>query len=160
MKPQDMDDLKQLVEFLKSQQVTEFDLDRGGVKIRLKFSQNAASSSGSGELEHMLSTASPTVERAAVAATHAAPVAAQADASLHIVKSPMVGTFFNAPAPGAAPFVLPGDRVAQGQVIGVVEAMKLLNEIESDAAGEVVECMVTSGQPIEYGQPLYSIRIS
>jgi acetyl-CoA carboxylase biotin carboxyl carrier protein len=164
MKPQDMDDLKQLIEFLKSQQVTEFDLDRGDVKIRLKFSQNVASSSELGELEHLLSTASPIVERAATAATHAAvptpvAVAAQMEAGLHIVKSPMVGTFFNSPAPDAAPFVSPGDRVAQGQVIGIVEAMKLMNEIESDAAGEVVECLVINGQPIEYGQPLYSLRI-
>ena len=162
-----MDDLKQLIEFLKAHQVSEFDLDRGDVKIRLKFGQNVASSSRLGELEHLLSVASPAVQRAAVAATHAAvPTPAPAteavpDASgMHIVKSPMVGTFFNAPAPDAAPFVSPGDRVAQGQVIGIVEAMKLMNEIECDAAGEVVECLVTNGQPIEYGQPLYSLRLS
>jgi acetyl-CoA carboxylase biotin carboxyl carrier protein len=81
------------------------------------------------------------------------------DASLHIVKSPMVGTFFSSSSPGAASFVSAGDRVAKGQVIGIVEAMKLMNEIESDAAGEVVNCLVTNGQPIEYGQPLFSIRL-
>jgi acetyl-CoA carboxylase biotin carboxyl carrier protein len=77
-----------------------------------------------------------------------------------MVKSPMVGTFFGSPSPGSAPFVSVGDRVAKGQVIGIVEAMKLMNEIESDAAGEVVKCLVSNGQPIEYGQPLFAVRIS
>jgi acetyl-CoA carboxylase biotin carboxyl carrier protein len=74
------------------------------------------------------------------------------------VKSPIVGTFYGSPSPGAAPFVSPGDHVEQGQVIGIIEAMKLMNEIESDAAGEVVRCLVSNGQAIEYGQPLFSIR--
>jgi acetyl-CoA carboxylase biotin carboxyl carrier protein len=72
----------------------------------------------------------------------------------------MVGTFFASPSPGAAAFVAEGDRVTKGQVIGIVEAMKLMNEIESDAAGEVVKCLVTNGQPIEFGQALFSLRIS
>jgi acetyl-CoA carboxylase biotin carboxyl carrier protein len=71
----------------------------------------------------------------------------------------MVGTFFGSPSPGAAQFVSAGDRVAKGQVIGIVEAMKLMNEIESDAAGEFVKCLVSDGQPIEYGQPLFSLRL-
>ncbi len=77
---------------------------------------------------------------------------------LHIVKSPIVGTYYGSPSPGAPPFVSPGDRVEKGQVICIVEAMKLMNEIESDASGEVVKCFVTNGQPIEFGQPLFSIR--
>jgi acetyl-CoA carboxylase biotin carboxyl carrier protein len=77
---------------------------------------------------------------------------------LHIVKSPIVGTFYGSPSPGASPFVAPGDQVEKGQVICIVEAMKLMNEIESDASGEVVKCFITNGQPIEFGQPLFSIR--
>ncbi len=84
--------------------------------------------------------------------------AADPDAGLHIVKSPIVGTYYGSPSPGAAPFVSPGDRVEKGQVICIVEAMKLMNEIESDASGEIVKCFVTNGQPIEFGQPLFSIR--
>ena len=84
--------------------------------------------------------------------------AADPDAGLHIVKSPIVGTFYGSPSPGAAPFVSPGDRVEKGQVICIVEAMKLMNEIESDASGEVVKCFISNGQPIEFGQPLFSIR--
>ena len=70
-----------------------------------------------------------------------------------------MGTFYGSPSPGAAPFVTPGDRVDKGQVICIVEAMKLMNEIESDVAGEIVKCLVvTDGQAIEFGQPLFAIR--
>ncbi|MFZ0818075.1 MAG: acetyl-CoA carboxylase biotin carboxyl carrier protein, partial [Candidatus Sulfotelmatobacter sp.] len=78
--------------------------------------------------------------------------------NLHIVKSPIVGTLYEAPSPGAPPFVKVGDMVEVGQVLCIVEAMKLLNEIESDVAGEIVKKMGTNGQPIEYGQELFAIR--
>jgi acetyl-CoA carboxylase biotin carboxyl carrier protein len=96
-------------------------------------------------------------------ATPAAPPAtaepaATAEEVLHIVKSPIVGTFYGSPSPGAASFVSPGDHVDKGQVICIVEAMKLMNEIEADISGEIVKCLVTNGQPIEFGQPLFSMR--
>jgi acetyl-CoA carboxylase biotin carboxyl carrier protein len=75
-----------------------------------------------------------------------------------MVKSPIVGTYFGSPSPGAAAFVAPGDHVEKGQVICIVEAMKLMNEIESDVSGEVVRCLVSNGQAIEFGQPLFAIR--
>jgi acetyl-CoA carboxylase biotin carboxyl carrier protein len=167
MKPQDIADLKQLIEFLKEHGVGEFDLDRGDLKIRLKFNQPAAAASaGLGDLARLLAQAPPAAHAAApvhaapaVAATPAAP-AADPDAGLHIVKSPIVGTYYGSPSPGASAFVSPGDHVDKGQVICIVEAMKLMNEIESDAAGEIVKCFVTNGQPIEFGQPLFSIRLS
>jgi acetyl-CoA carboxylase biotin carboxyl carrier protein len=93
---------------------------------------------------------------AAAAAPEAAAV--DADAGLHVVKSPIVGTYYGSPSPGAAAFVSPGDRVEKGQVICIIEAMKLMNEIEADVAGEVVKCLVSNGQPIEYGQALFTIR--
>jgi acetyl-CoA carboxylase biotin carboxyl carrier protein len=166
MKPQDIADLKQLIEFLKEHQVAEFDLDRGDLKIRLKFTQ-AATSPALADLANLLAAA----PRAAAPAAHpagpgaaATPVpaapAADADEQLHIVKSPIVGTYYGSPSPGAPPFVAPGDHVDKGQVICIVEAMKLMNEIESDAAGEIVKCFVSNGQPIEFGQPLFSIRAS
>ena len=77
---------------------------------------------------------------------------------LHQVKSPIVGTFYEAPSPGSLPFVKPGDQVAAGQVLCIIEAMKLMNEIESDASGEVVKVLVKNGQPVEYGQALFAIR--
>jgi acetyl-CoA carboxylase biotin carboxyl carrier protein len=165
MKPQDLADLKQLIDFLKEHQVAEFDLDRGDLKIRLKFNQPEGSAAGLGELARLLSSAPPAVAQAAAAAQQAvaAPAAAEEmdpDAGLHLVKSPIVGTYYGSPSPGAAAFVSPGDHVDKGQVICIVEAMKLMNEIESDAAGEIVKCFVTNGQPIEFGQPLFSVRLS
>jgi acetyl-CoA carboxylase biotin carboxyl carrier protein len=162
MKPQDIEDLRQLIEFLKAHQVAEFDLDRGDLKIRLKFSAQETSSASLGELARLLATAPPAVAQAASSAaahTSAAPAAADPDAGLHLVKSPIVGTFYSSPSPGAAAFVSSGDHVEKGQVVCIVEAMKLMNEIESDASGEIVKCLVSNGQPIEFGQPLFSVRL-
>jgi acetyl-CoA carboxylase biotin carboxyl carrier protein len=76
----------------------------------------------------------------------------------HIVKSPIVGTFYESPSPGSPPFVKIGDTVELGQILCIVEAMKLMNEIEADAAGVIVERIAASGQPVEYGQPLFAIK--
>ncbi len=160
MKPQDMKELTELIVFLKKHQVAEFDLDRGDTKIRLKFAQQDASSAGLSDLARLVASAPVAAAAQAVATTPSAveiPVA-DPDAGLHIVKSPIVGTYYGSPSPGAAAFVSPGDHVEKGQVICIVEAMKLMNEIESDATGQVVKCMITNGQPIEFGQPLFSIR--
>jgi acetyl-CoA carboxylase biotin carboxyl carrier protein len=163
MKPQDIADLKQLIEFLKEHQVAEFDLDRGDLKIRLKFNAQEAPSAGLSDLARLLASAPSAVVQTAPGQTAAsAPQAAPAadpDAGLHLVKSPIVGTYYGSPSPGAAPYVAPGDHVEKGQVICIVEAMKLMNDVESDATGEVVKCFVSNGQPIEYGQPLFSIRL-
>ena len=159
MKPEDIEDLKQLIEFLKENQVAEFDLDRGDMKIRLKFNQGAAPIAAPVLANIPLVAAQGMPPAAAPLAVPAAPPPApEPESDLHIVKSPIVGTFYGSPSPGAAPFVNPGDRVEKGQVICIVEAMKLMNEIEADAGGEIVKCLVTNGQPIEYGQPLFSIR--
>lgn len=168
MKPQDIQDLKELIEFLKQYQVAEFDLDRGDMKIRLKFNQPETSQAGLSDLAARLLASAPGAPAAhphvsAASAAAAPPVAApeaDPDAGLHIVKSPIVGTYYGSPSPGAAPFVAPGDRVEKGQVICIVEAMKLMNEIEADASGEIARCLVSNGQPIEFGQPLFSIRQS
>jgi acetyl-CoA carboxylase biotin carboxyl carrier protein len=157
MKPEDIQDLKQLIEFLKENQVAEFDLDRGDMKIRLKFNQAVAPA-----VAHVLGSvplmAAPGMTAPAVVPSAPAAAAVDPDAGLHMVKSPIVGTFYGSPSPGAAAFVTPGDRVEKGQVICIIEAMKLMNEIEADAAGEIVRCLVVNGQAIEYGQPLFAIR--
>lgn len=165
MKPQDMKDLKELIEFLKQYQVAEFDLDRGDMKIRLKFDQPAASTASLADLAARLAAAAPAHAAPAAHVHHSTPVAhpvpaaePEAAEALHTVKSPIVGTFYASPSPGASPFVSPGDHVQKGQVICIVEAMKLMNEIEADASGEIVKCLVTNGQPIEFGQPLFTIR--
>jgi acetyl-CoA carboxylase biotin carboxyl carrier protein len=165
MKQQDIEDLRQLIEFLKSHGVSEFDVDRGDLKIRLKFNPLESGPASLSDLARLLQTAPQTAVQAAVTAQAgsgagavAAQPAADAEAGLHMVKSPIVGTFYASPSPGASPFVAPGDHVEKGQVIGIIEAMKLMNEIESDVAGEVVKCLVSNGQAIEFGQPLFSVR--
>ncbi len=167
MKQQDIDDLRKLIDFLKVHQVAEFDLDRGDLKIRLKFHEPQAVPANLADLARLLaatpSAAAPaappiSAQTAASAADPSAAAAADPDAGLHMVKSPIVGTYYGSPSPGSAPFVSPGDHVEKGQVICIVEAMKLMNEIESDADGKIVRCLVTNGQPIEFGQPLFAIR--
>jgi acetyl-CoA carboxylase biotin carboxyl carrier protein len=91
-------------------------------------------------------------------AAPAAPPAPAPEEGLHMVRSPIVGTFYESPSPGSPPFVKPGDVVAVGQILCIVEAMKLMNEIESDVAGEVLKMLVANGAPIEYGQELFAIR--
>jgi acetyl-CoA carboxylase biotin carboxyl carrier protein len=159
LNPEDIQDLKQLIEFLKENQVAEFELDRGDLRVKLRFDQPHGSA-GLSDLTGLLASAraasaqAETTQAAASSDSSAAP-----DAGLHLVKSPIVGTYYGSPSPGASPFVSPGERVEKGQVICIVEAMKLMNEIESDAEGEIVKCFCTNGQPIEFGQPLFSVRL-
>lgn len=167
MKPQDIQDLKELIELLKHYQVADFHFERDDTKVSLKFERPEPSERATlselarliGAAPHATSAAShPSWSGPAVAGADRAPVSEPAVESLHLVKSPIVGTFYSSPSPGAPPFVSPGDRVEKGQVICIVEAMKLMNEIEADASGEIVSGLVTNGQPIEFGQPLFSIR--
>ena len=150
-------ELKELIEFLKEQDIAEFELERGDVKVRIKRGTPAAIAPVT------LPISAPTLATAA-ATPPAAPPAAQSppskspDEGLHQVKSPIVGTFYESPSPGSPPFVKPGDTVEAGQVLCIIEAMKLMNEIEADASGEIVKRLVNNGQPVEYGQPLFSIR--
>lgn len=169
MNAEDMQELKELIEFLKENKIGEFDLERGDLKVRIKFAQEgSADLSG---LARMLQTqaaapaaAAPVLAHPAAApATQAAPAppaegAAEAEENIHVVKSPIVGTFYESPSPGSPAFVKIGDPVEVGQVLCIVEAMKLMNEIESDAAGEIVKRFVQNGQPVEYGQSLFAVR--
>jgi acetyl-CoA carboxylase biotin carboxyl carrier protein len=162
MKPQDIQDLKQLIEFLKQYQVAEFDLDRGDLKIRLKFHSHEGTSTGLGDLARLLQSAPAAPVAAPAPAASVAPSVAvpveDANAGLHILRSPMVGTFYSSPSPGAPPFVGAGDSVEKNQIVCIIEAMKLMNEIESDVTGTIVKSFVTNGQPVEFGQPLFAVR--
>ena len=154
-----MQDLRELVEFLKANEIAEFDMEQADLKVRIKFAgEPAAATSGLdlAQLRSLIASAPAAAPAAPAASAVAAPAAVEE--SLHDVKSPIVGTFYESPAPGAPAFVQIGDQVEVGQVLCIVEAMKLMNEIESDVAGEVVKRIATSGQPVEYGQPLFAIR--
>ena len=167
MKAEETQELKELIEFLKENKIGEFELERGDLKVRIRFVGEGAPDLS--HLAHLLaSQAQAPSAAAAIPAVHAnagapaapAPAEPSEDASLHIVKSPIVGTFYESPSPGSPAFAKIGDRVESGQVLCIVEAMKLMNEIESDAAGEIVKRLVQNGQPVEYGQPLFALRIS
>ena len=155
-----LNELRELVEFLKANEIAEFDMEQDDLKVRIKFAGEPAPASGidMAQLSRLMASApaahAPVAAPAAVPAEAAAPV----EEALHEVKSPIVGTFYESPSPGAPSFVKVGDQVEVGQVLCIVEAMKLMNEIEADVAGEVVKRIAASGQPVEYGQPLFAIR--
>jgi acetyl-CoA carboxylase biotin carboxyl carrier protein len=152
-------ELKELVEFLIEKDIAEFELERGDIKVKIKRAGEHTVLHTRPEVPYVAVTvpqsAAPAVAAPAAAVAPPTPVAEE---NLHIVKSPIVGTLYESPSPGAPPFVKVGDTVAVGQVLCIVEAMKLLNEIESDVAGEIVKKLGSNGQPIEYGQELFAIR--
>jgi acetyl-CoA carboxylase biotin carboxyl carrier protein len=160
-----LNELRELVEFLKANEIAEFDMEQDDLKVRIKFAGEPAAAAPVGgfdiaQLSRLMASA-PAASVAAVAAPAAAggaAPAAEVEEKLHEVRSPIVGTFYESPSPGAPVFVKVGDQVEVGQVLCIVEAMKLMNEIESDVAGEVVKRIAASGQPVEYGQPLFAIR--
>ena len=160
-------ELKELIEFLIEKDIAEFELERGDVKVKIKRAGEHAVVHSHGEPRFYAVPPAPVaaadlgavpVAATVAASAPAGPAAPAVEEGLHTVKSPIVGTFYEAPSPGAPPFVKPGDSVEIGQVLCIVEAMKLLNEIESDFAGEIVKKLATNGQPIEYGQELFVIR--
>jgi acetyl-CoA carboxylase biotin carboxyl carrier protein len=157
-------ELKELIDLVIEKGIAEFELEREDVKVRIKRAGDQTAPAvqyipapvlGSSQV---LATAAtpPTAPTAASGAEAAQP--AREDDGLQSVKSPIVGTFYESPSPGAPAFVKPGDQVEVGQVLCIIEAMKLMNEIESEYAGEVVKRLVQNGQPVEYGQPLFAIR--
>ena len=173
----DLRELKELVEFLKANGIAEFEMERPDLKVGLRFAGEAPAAAPGIDPAQMAAlltaakgsaAAAPAVAAAAaaapvsIAAAAAAPEApaAEADpwAGAHIVKSPIVGTFYESPSPDSPPFVQVGDTVAVGKVLCIVEAMKLMNEIESDAAGKIVHVFVKREQPVEYGQPLFAVK--
>jgi acetyl-CoA carboxylase biotin carboxyl carrier protein len=146
-------EIKELMEYIESSSFVEFELEREGFKIKLVKRTAAAN----GPL------AVPPVQEAGpppAAAGEMRPTAMTETPGTHLVKSPIVGTFYRAGAPGSKSFAEVGDHVKKGQVLCIVEAMKLMNEIESDCDGEVLEILVANGQPVEYGEPLFKIRAS
>ena len=160
-------ELKELIEFLVEKDIAEFELERGDVKVKIKRASEAPPMALPDTRYITVHPAGPVVASAASDAPARVNLAANASASepepqpeqgLHIVKSPIVGTFYESPSPGSPPFVKVGDILEVGQVLCIVEAMKLMNEIECDMAGELVKKLVANGQPIEYGQELFAVR--
>jgi acetyl-CoA carboxylase biotin carboxyl carrier protein len=157
----EMQQIEQLFQFMTEHNLEEFEYSRGDLHIRLrKPSSGVVIAAPRAAAAPEIIVANP--RGAAPAVQEAAAVAPEVRSTedLHLVKSPIVGTFYGSPSPGAEPFVKVGAFVETGQTLCIVEAMKLMNEIESDETGEIVRIFVENGQPVEYGQPLFGIRPS
>ncbi|MGH9751060.1 MAG: acetyl-CoA carboxylase biotin carboxyl carrier protein [Candidatus Polarisedimenticolia bacterium] len=147
-------EIKELMEYIENSSFVEFELEREGFKIKL-----VKRAAGNGPAPGMVMAVPGTAATPATAASPSPAGPRPADApDVHVLKSPIVGTFYRASAPGSRAFAEVGDRVRKGQVVCIVEAMKLMNEIESDCEGEILEILVANGQPVEYGEPLFKLR--
>ena len=155
----DIADLKEILRILEAQDITEFELEQDGVKLRVCRASASASAATAPAVAYLAAPAPavPATLPPAVAAPVVPAVAEPAENGT-VVKSPIVGTFYRSPDPNAQAFVSVGDKVKVGQILCIIEAMKLMNEIESELAGEVVKVHPENGQPVQYGDPLFTIR--
>src|SRR6185436_2459269 len=163
-----MEELRELIALLRDNGLAELELEREDFRVRLR--REGVSFSGDHSqyiaVPAQVPVSNPTAPTAPAPNPAAAPAhpgaeastAASADQDLHIVPSPIVGTFYRSPSPTAEPFVKIGSQVKGESVVCIIEAMKLMNEIQAEASGEIVKIYVENGQPVEYGQPLFGIR--
>jgi acetyl-CoA carboxylase biotin carboxyl carrier protein len=157
-------EIKELMDLITEKGISEFELERAGVRLKISRPTDGTRPTPVvtqvSESRAAIAPGAPPPPAPVVRTPAPPPPAAAAPQSedLHVVRSPMVGTFYSAPSQGAPPFVQVGDRIEVGQVLCIIEAMKLMNEIESEIAGEVLRCYVESGQPVEYGEPLFDLR--
>ncbi|MBF0329044.1 MAG: acetyl-CoA carboxylase biotin carboxyl carrier protein [Nitrospirae bacterium] len=145
----EMNDLKELMTLLKDTDITELQIEKEGAKVKIKREKFFG---------HIEMQQQPSVDKREVKKETAAEAEVDVEGRLFTVTSPIVGTFYRSPSPDAPSFVESGSRVKKGQVICIVEAMKLMNEIESEIDGVVVRALVESGSPVEYGEPLFLIE--
>jgi acetyl-CoA carboxylase biotin carboxyl carrier protein len=157
----DLTQLKEILDLVRAHDLAEFEIEHDG--LRLKIRKDAAGAPA------VVAAPAPSGPAAAPAATPAstsltstasgpAAVTGDSEVDLAVVKSPIVGTFYRSPEPGAPPFVDVGSQVKKGQVLCIIEAMKLMNEIDSEYDGEIVNVYVEGGQPVQYGERLFAIR--
>jgi acetyl-CoA carboxylase biotin carboxyl carrier protein len=155
----DINLLKKLIKLVEQSEITDFSVHEGDLKVRISKNAdrtphgNQSSQIDNGRLQTQHLPQLPGSEQ-----TQAAASSTQEQTKLHEVKSPIVGTFYRAPSPDADPYIQIGDSVSPGSVLCIVEAMKLMNEIECDAAGKVVKILVENASPVEYNQPLFLIE--
>ena len=158
----DFDELKRILDMVREHELTEFELERGDLKIRIRKNASGQWTATLPSAPHAphASAATPAVAAGSGAAGGTVPVLTPADAELElaVLKSPIVGTFYRAPEPGAPAFAEVGSLVKKGQVLCIIEAMKLMNEIESEYDGEIVNIYVESGQTVQWGERLFAIR--
>jgi len=156
-------ELKEILQILEEKEITEFELEEQGIKLRIRKANPAPTPAPLAALSPSPAPNSPVASAPRTPAPEgaSAPVAAvpsPEEEGLFVVKSPIVGTFYRSPDPSSNPFVSVGDKVKVGQVLCIIEAMKLMNEIEAEVGGEVVKIQQDNGQPVQYGEPLFVIR--
>jgi acetyl-CoA carboxylase biotin carboxyl carrier protein len=144
----ELEDLKELIELLKETDITELQVEKDGTKVKIKRERYLQSFEISAQKPSVVPLQETLVKEI---------VAEDAEPRLITITSPIVGTFYRSPSPEAASFIEIGQRVKKGQVLCIIEAMKLMNEIESESDGIVVKALVENGQPVEYGEPLFLI---
>jgi acetyl-CoA carboxylase biotin carboxyl carrier protein len=149
----DLSYLEQLIKLFESSTLTELEIDEEGSRVTLGRAKEQ-------QAMFMPQMGGYPMQQQAAPAPSAAPVASEPSAKTHEVKSPIVGTLYRAPSPDADPYVQVGQQVENGTTLCIIEAMKLMNEIESDAAGKIIKILVENGQPVEYGQPLFLLEIA
>jgi acetyl-CoA carboxylase biotin carboxyl carrier protein len=155
----DLNQVERVLEFMAGHNLEEFEYSQGDFHIRLKRAVAGRAAAPVYHASDVSHDSAPSLATTASSAVPTAPAPAAAPKEeLHVVKSPIVGTFYLAPGPDAPPFCKVGDTIQAGQVVCIVEAMKLMNEIEADMAGEIVGVLAENGQPVEYGQSLFAIR--
>ena len=156
-----MEELRELISLLRENGLAELELENESIRVRLRRDSALPAPASVGEVQQPAPASAPAPAPAPAGPTHPgtqATTAASQDQDLHIISSPIVGTFYRSPSPNADPFVKIGSNVEPESVVCIIEAMKLMNEIQAEATGEVVKIYVENGQPVEYGQPLFGIR--
>jgi acetyl-CoA carboxylase biotin carboxyl carrier protein len=154
----DLNQIKQILDLVREHELSEFEIEHDGLRLKIRKDANGA------HVVSHLAPAAPVMTMAAAASPAAQPVptaagdTADAEVELAVVKSPIVGTFYRSSEPGSAPFVDIGATVKKGDVLCIIEAMKLMNEIDSEYDGEIVNIYVENGQPVQYGERLFAIR--
>ena len=153
-------EIKEMLQLMQEHHLTEVEIEKDGLKIRLKKGTNGAILSEETHAASMTIPVPRMVEAASApaAAAHLNPASVQESSNIYIVKSPMVGTFYAAPSPDQTAYATVGKRVKEGDVLCIVEAMKLMNEIKVEVSGQIVEILVKNGQPVEFDQPLFKVQ--
>jgi len=153
--------LRKLIAIFQESGVEELEYQESfwrGMRVRLGRTKQAVTLTAPAQVAPQVSQQPPAAEPSAAAQPEESETAATAAAEGHVITSPMVGTFYRSPSPDAEPFASTGDTVAVGQTLCIIEAMKIMNEIEADAAGEIAEILVEDGDPVEYNQPLIRLQ--
>ncbi len=154
----DLNLIRKLVKLVDSSEVTDLEIEENGLRVKIAKKIRGVKAVTQPQI---LSPTQPVPQApTAQQSGETAPAKEETKEKLHEVHSPIVGTFYRAPAPDADPYVQVGDMVSQGSVLCIVEAMKLMNEIESDISGKIVKILVENGKPVEYNQPLFLVETS